>query len=170
MKPSTLESYEYASLMSNDYEYEDIPETVHPSPPDYRNRSSLSSFFLCIPKSWVDSKKSILNNTPFATIILLLNNMIGSGILVQAFIFKKTGIVAAFFEYLIVGLMTYTGVHLMIRAAEHVQIFEYSELANEAMGWGGAKLVDIRLVYSLPYLCLQRDYIQKTIDNDLTSF
>lgn len=96
--------------------------------------------------------------------------MIGSGILVQAFIFKKTGIVAAFFEYLIVGLMTYTGVHLMIRAAEHVQIFEYSELANEAMGWGGAKLVDIRLVYSLPYLCLQRDYIQKTIDNDLTSF
>ena len=26
MKSSTLESYEYASLMSNDYEYEDIPE------------------------------------------------------------------------------------------------------------------------------------------------
>jgi Transmembrane amino acid transporter protein len=157
MKPSTLESYEYASLLSNEYDYEVIPDSVHPTPPDFRSRSSLSSFFLCIPKSWVDSKKSILNNTPFATIILLLNNMIGSGILVQAFIFKKTGIIAAFFEYLIVGLMTYTGVHLMIRAAEHVQIFEYSELANEALGWGGAKLVDARLVYSVPYSSLQSD-------------
>ena len=153
MKPSALESYESASLLPHDYdyEYEDIPETVYPTTPDYRNKGSLSSFFLCIPKSWVDSKKSVLNKTPFATIILLLNNMIGSGILVQAFIFKKTGIVAAFFEYLIVGLMTYTGVHLMIRAAEHVQIFEYGELANEAMGWGGAKLVDIRFVYGVPY-------------------
>lgn len=107
-------------------------------------KENKTSFYFCIPNSWITSKKTTMKNTPFATIILLLNNMIGSGILIQAFIFKETGIFVVVGEYLIVGLMTYTGVDLMIRSADHVKIFEYSELANNALGSTGAVIVDAR--------------------------
>lgn len=142
-----MSAQEYESLLP--HVRDNGPEGDIATPID--TKETTSAFYFCIPNSWIASKKTTMNNTPFATIILLLNNMIGSGILIQAFIFKETGIIVVICEYLVVALMTYTGVDLMIRSADHVQIFEYSELANKALGSTGAVIVDTRSVFLVHY-------------------
>lgn len=102
-------------------------------------------FFCCIPDSWIYSSGSALDNTPAATTVLLLNFMIGSGILVQAYVFKESGILVVTAEYVIVGIMSYAGIDLLIKSADAEQIFEYSDLARKALGEPGAIAVDLRL-------------------------
>jgi amino acid permease len=102
--------------------------------------------FLCIPESWATSKHIAMNNSPISTVILLLNSMIGSGILVQAYVFKEAGIIYTIVEYIIVGAMTYVGVDLLVRCADQTQIFEYSELAVAAFGEYGEMVIDISVV------------------------
>lgn len=87
-----------------------------------------------------------MNNSPVSTVILLLNSMIGSGILVQPFVFKESGIISAIVEYLIIGTLTYIGIDLLIRASDTSQKFEYSTLAVAALGEVGAILVDVSIV------------------------
>ena len=127
-------------------EYESLVpiQTTDTTADDKKDQDNLcGSFFFCIPNSWIYTKTAV-DNSPNATIILLLNNMIGSGILVQAYVFMESGIISVIIEYLIIGFMTYGGIALLIRAADHVQIFEYSELAHKAYGWPAEKLVDVR--------------------------
>lgn len=143
MDAVTVHEYESLLPVLNDTD----PDIEILTPVDKKENDHRTPFYFCIPGSWIGSKKTAVDNSPFATIILLLNNMIGSGVLVQAFIFRETGIIVAIFEYLIVGLMTYTGVDLMIKCADEVQIFEYSELATKALGWWGAIAVDVRSVF-----------------------
>lgn len=83
-----------------------------------------------------------ISNPPLTTILLLLNSMIGSGILVQPYVFKETGIIATIIEYLVIGYMTFLGVDLLIRAAERADVFDYSRLASKALGeeFGGCVL------------------------------
>lgn len=108
------------------------------------NKSSF--FFFFIPYDWIHSSRvALVNNTPSATVVLLLNNMIGSGILVQAYVFKESGILVVTLEYVIVGIMTYVGIDLLIESADHEQILDYSELAKKALGVYGALAVDARL-------------------------
>ena len=64
-------------------------------------------FLFCVPISWVSSKNTNMKNSATATVILLLNSMIGSGILVQAYVFREAGIVVTIVEYAFVGTMTY---------------------------------------------------------------
>ena len=119
-------------------------ETTECTGDDSKDQYVCDSFWLCIPNSWVYTKTAV-DNSPFSTVVLLLNNMIGSGILVQAYVFKESGIISVIVEYIIIGFMTYGGIALLIMSADNVQIFEYSELAHRAMGWPGEKLVDVRL-------------------------
>lgn len=98
----------------------------------------------CIPSDWVLVEDgSQPTNSAASTVILLLNNMIGSGILAQAYVFKSAGILAATVEYAIIGLIVYFGAHFLIKAAIEVQIFEYGELAQEILGDAGRLCVDI---------------------------
>ena len=103
-------------------------------------------FLFCVPISWVSSKNTNMKNSATATVILLLNSMIGSGILVQAYVFREAGIVVTIVEYAFVGTMTYVGVDLLIRCADQTQIFEYSELCTAAFGPYGEVLLDICVV------------------------
>ena len=103
-------------------------------------------FLFCVPKAWVSSKNSHAKNSSLATIVLLLNSMIGSGILVQAYVFREAGIVNTIVEYALVGTMTFVGVDLLIRCADQTQIFEYSELCTAAFGASGETVLDVSVV------------------------
>ena len=83
--------------------------------------SSSSSESLSIKKAYYcfcieyekDEKGQVLHkkNSVVSAIVLLVNNMIGSGILIQPYAFKMTGIGAAIVEYFVIALLTHTGTH-----------------------------------------------------------
>lgn len=108
-----------------------------------------SKLCFCIPASWImlppEGEEVEVKNSNTATIFLLLNTMIGSGIVVQAYVFSKAGIVAAIFEYIIVGIVMYMGVELLIRSAERADIFNYSQLADTVLGPWGRFTVDMSI-------------------------
>ena len=60
-----------------------------------------------------DEKGQVLHkkNSVVSSVVLLVNNMIGSGILIQPYAFKMTGIGAAIVEYFVIALLTHTGTH-----------------------------------------------------------
>jgi amino acid permease len=104
----------------------------------------------CIPLSWImrqdDDTHTVVKNSDASTIALLLNTMIGSGIVVQAFVFGKAGIIVTVFEFILISAMNYTGVNLLVRCAEEVQIFDFSDVTESILGpWGGL-LVDSAIV------------------------
>jgi amino acid permease len=107
--------------------------------------------YLClfIPISWIftfDDKVSEPSNSSFWTMFLLLNAMIGSGILAQAYVFYQAGWLAAAIEYLIIGFLTYTGASFLIEAAVKVNIYSYAELCEHALGSNGKILVEVSVI------------------------
>ncbi len=100
----------------------------------------------CIPIEWIvlppAGEEVVIENSVLSTTLLLLNTMIGSGILVQGYVFKETGIVLAIFEYIVIGWMIYAGVDLITRCADHAKLFDYSDIARHFLGKYGAMIVD----------------------------
>ena len=104
----------------------------------------------CIPMSWIilpeDGEAVAVNNSAVSTVFLLLNTMIGSGILVQAYAFSRSGLVLAIFEYIIIGTLNYMGVDILIRCAVASNIFDFPQLASSFLGPWGATAVDASVV------------------------
>lgn len=128
--------------------------------------------------SWIiieEGKDIIIKNGIIATIFLLLNSMIGSGILVQAYVFRKSGIISVLFEYIIIGSMNYIGVNTLILLAEKQNIFDYSKLVKSILGNYGECLVDCCIVISgfgslLSYILIigkLKDYINYIVIDKL---
>lgn len=63
-----------------------------------------------------------VDNSRLSTVLLLLNTMIGSGILVQPYMFSQTGIIIAFFEYIIISQFLYRGIQMLVRSAELTKV------------------------------------------------
>lgn len=104
---------------------------------------ALSKYFcFCIPMEWVilpeEGKAVAVKNGMLGTIFLLLNSMIGSGILVQPYMYSKTGILLAFFEYFVVSVMLYQGVQMLVRCAELKDNYDFTDIVNKILGvkWG----------------------------------
>jgi len=89
-----------------------------------------------------------INNSDASTILLLLNSMIGSGILVQAYVFKKGGIIVVFFEYIVLTIMNYAGVEALVACGFRKQIFDYPKLVESIFGEYGSIAVDSSIVIS----------------------
>jgi amino acid permease len=85
-------------------------------------------------------------NSPLSTTVLLLNAMIGSGILVQAYAFKNTGIFLTTMLYIIISALNYFGVLVLIRTAEFTGYFDYALVAMAGLGPIGAMAVDLSIV------------------------
>ena len=106
--------------------------------------------FCCIPAHWIilpeDGAEIEIKNGYASTVFLLLNYMIGSGILVQGYVFREAGIAVCVILYIIIALLNYTGVDLIVRVAEEVKVFDYSELATTVLGKRGSQLVDWSIV------------------------
>ena len=112
--------------------------------------TEISALCFCIPLNWVlkpnDGHELNVKNSDLSTVFLLLNYMIGSGIVVQAYVFSQSGIIVCIFEYIIISIMNYTGVNLLVRCAEETKVFDYSNLAETILGPWGSILVDVSIV------------------------
>lgn len=85
-------------------------------------------------------------NSPQLTAFLLLNAMIGSGILNQAYVFRKSGFVGGLIGYFLSSVANWLGLVLMTAAGIHVDILEYSGLAKHAFPRYGEALVDLSII------------------------
>lgn len=113
-----------------------------------QNLSKYVCFF--IPREWVmipeDGHEVKIDNSFLSTVFLLLNVMIGSGILVQAYVFSQAGIVPTIFEYIIISIMNFTGIQILILCGVKQNIFDYSILADNILGKNGQLTVDISII------------------------
>lgn len=85
-------------------------------------------------------------NNPTLTIFLMLNTMIGSGILNQPYVFKASGIIGAFLLYFIATLMTWIGLMTITIAGIKVEIYDYGNLTKYALGRFGEILLESSIV------------------------
>jgi amino acid permease len=114
--------------------------------PEHNWDKESSYICCCIPSDWVlveGASKPM--NSSMSTVILLLNNMIGSGILAQAYVFMSTGIALASFEYALFGIIVFLGVHLLVKSAIQLQMFDYGEVADACLGPRGELVVDLSI-------------------------
>jgi amino acid permease len=103
---------------------------------DRHSRLSMSSSF------------SAMNprNSAKLTTFLLLNTMIGSGILNQPYVFKQSGILGGCLGFVLASVATWYGLVLLTAAGIHEDVLEYSGLAKRAFPRYGEKLVDIAII------------------------
>lgn len=85
-------------------------------------------------------------NSAMLTTFLLLNSMIGSGILNQPYVFYQSGIVGAIIFFIIAATGTFTGLMCLTAAGIEVNVLEYSGLANKAFPGQGDRLVDVSII------------------------
>lgn len=129
-------------------------------------------FWLCLPKDWIlapkPGKQLAIHNTPVDTLMLLLNSMIGSGIIVQPYVFYQSGIFSAIFQYIIVGFMTYFGIEVLISCSEYKKKFGFDDLCTSAFGpYGkyisGCTIVVFNLGTLLSYVMVIGSLIQSVV-------
>jgi amino acid permease len=86
------------------------------------------------------------SNSAYLSMFLLLNTMIGSGILNQPFVFMQSGMVGALVMYLLATISTWYGLLLLTEAGMYVRVFEFADLARKAFGEKGDTLVDVNIL------------------------
>eukprot|EP00640_Fibrocapsa_japonica_P001855 CAMPEP_0113944880 /NCGR_PEP_ID=MMETSP1339-20121228/37509_1 /TAXON_ID=94617 /ORGANISM="Fibrocapsa japonica" /LENGTH=442 /DNA_ID=CAMNT_0000950223 /DNA_START=17 /DNA_END=1342 /DNA_ORIENTATION=- /assembly_acc=CAM_ASM_000762 len=82
-------------------------------------------------------------NGTAGTCFLLVNTMIGSGILNQPEVFAKSGIFAACIIYLVTAYTTWLGLVLLVKAGEKSKCMDLSQLAGHCYGKVGHMFTDI---------------------------
>ncbi len=87
-----------------------------------------------------------LQNSAALTTFLLLNAMIGSGILNQPYVFKQSGLVGGLLGFIIAATATWTGLLCLTAAGIKEDVLEYSGLAKRAFDKNGERLVDIAII------------------------
>lgn len=127
------------SLSGNQVEAVDFAakrgSVIHGSEEEDRRRSHSTSFATLHPQ-----------NSANLTIFLLINTMIGSGILNQPFVFKTAGIIGGLLGFFLASMATWTGLLCLTEAGIEVDILEYSGLAYHAFKRHGERLVDVAII------------------------
>ncbi|KAJ1396426.1 transmembrane amino acid transporter protein-domain-containing protein, partial [Ochromonadaceae sp. CCMP2298] len=85
------------------------------------------------------------NSAPL-TCFLLLNTMIGSGILNQPYVFAQSGIIGGLIGFAVATVATWTGLLCLTAAGLHENVLEYSGLAHRAFDRTGELLIDISII------------------------
>jgi len=85
-------------------------------------------------------------NTAALTTFLLLNTMIGSGILNQPYVFRESGIIGGILGFFVATIGVWTGLLCLTAAGIKENILEYSGLAAMAFPDFGELLVDISII------------------------
>ena len=90
---------------------------------------------------------SKVNNSPYATIMMLLNTAIAACFVAQPYIFMTAGVGSTIAEYIFINIGIYTGVEVLLVSAARVRIFDYSDLAVKAFGELGSLYVDVAIIF-----------------------
>jgi hypothetical protein len=101
------------------------------------------------PEALIPSNENIfprhVHNSPVLTVFLLLNTMIGSGILNQPQVFLDAGIIPATIMLAVSAFFTWLGLVALIDVGAQFEKFDFSELSLHAFGKSGEVLVDISI-------------------------
>lgn len=107
-----------------------------------RGEKSKQLSFYGIPLDWFDKNAVVAHNSPGATVLLLLNVMIGSGILSQPYVFKEAGVVACLVLYVVLAVMMFIGIDILMISSEVTGMGDLYKLAFHILGSNGGILVD----------------------------
>ena len=116
-----------------DYDVNDVPDEDRE---ERLSRLSMTSSF----------SKMHPTNSGYLTAFLLLNTMIGSGILNQPYVFRESGLVGGVVGFMIATAGIWTGLLTLTEAGIHVNILEYSSLAKYAFPSIGELWVDASII------------------------
>jgi len=108
--------------------------------PSEKRNCCTSCILLLTPKNPLTKVKP--RNGRLSTIFLIINTMIGSGILNQGQVFAEAGIILTLVMYAVGVTCIWFGVQLLIQAAIAHKKFSYTELANHAFGRTGDVFTD----------------------------
>ena len=86
------------------------------------------------------------SNSAALTIFLLVNTMIGSGVLNQPFVFKDAGFIGAFVGFILAAYCTWLSLRIITDVGIQVNILELSGLAREAFDIAGLRVNDMSIV------------------------
>ena len=99
---------------------------------------------------WIDTfeyRSDDEKNSFYSTVALLMNAMIGSGLLAQPYAFKSAGAIGVSIEYVVFGAMTYWGVELLHNAGEQSNTYDYGDLVVLSIGPYGRPVYDAVIVF-----------------------
>lgn len=85
-------------------------------------------------------------NSEYMTCFLLLNSMIGSGILNQPQVFDLSGLAAAILMFTISAYFIWLGLNVLVECGISRGKLDYSELAIRGFGLSGERTVDISII------------------------
>lgn len=97
-------------------------------------------------KSGFSSNSELPQNSSYLTTFLLINTMIGSGILNQPYVFSQSGIVGGIFGFVLASSSTWLGLVFLTASGLEVNAMEYGRLAFLAFGKAGETLIDAAIV------------------------
>jgi len=105
------------------------------------------------PQSKMSTKQSSqpfnvddISNSAKLSMFLLLNSMIGSGILNQPYIFSQSGLLGGLIAFIVAAFFTWGGLMLLTEAGVGRGLLEYSGLTKKVFGKVGEKIVDFFIV------------------------
>ena len=101
---------------------------------------------LGLVKGEEEEPKPPTDNSFAVTVFLILNTMIGSGILNQPQVFMASGIFGALIIFVLGSTFTWLGLVVLVDAGAAVKIYHYSELAKFVMGRTGEWWADFFIV------------------------
>ena len=82
------------------------------------------------------------HNSPTLTIFLLVNTMIGAGILNMPQVFKEAGIFMGLCGFVVTAFATWLGLNLLIMLGERMGVMDYGAIARKNFGQRGVQFVD----------------------------
>jgi len=128
-------------LLANSFYKEEVIDSVESAESiqersERQSRLSYSSSFSALHPT----------NSAYLTSFLLLNTMIGSGILNQPYVFRESGILGGLLGFLIAATGTIIGLLCLTAAGIKENVLEYSGLARRAFPEFGERLVDVSII------------------------
>ncbi len=86
------------------------------------------------------------NNSAQLSTFLLLNSMIGSGILNQPYVFRESGLAGGILGFIFSTIAIWTGLLCLTAAGIKEDCWEYSALAYKAFQKNGERVVDVAII------------------------
>lgn len=91
--------------------------------------------------------EGVLQNPPSQVLFLVLNVIVGSGLLSQAYVFREAGLIAAIFLYIVSVITLNIASDLLIKCCCEIMIYDYGAIIEEALGQ------DLKFIFQLSMLC-----------------
>ena len=117
---------------------------------------------------FVDHEIELAKNSPTLSTFLLVNTMVGSGILNQPYVLANSGVLGALMGFFVASIAMWYALVLLTESGIHVKIPDYSSLARRAFGNRGEQVIDISIILSgfgaiLSYILLIGELLSHTL-------